>query len=98
MAEQTVIIDVTLNAADASQRAKELGTNIKAIREEQKALKASGQETDVAFQSNAATLRQVVAEQKAYIQISNAAEGSNNQLRAQLALLTQQFPAHLGFP
>ena len=91
MAEQTVIIDVTLNAADASQKAKELGVNIKAIREEQKALKASGQETDVAFQSNAATLRQVVAEQKAYIQISNAAEGSNNQLRAQLALLTQQY-------
>lgn len=93
MAEQTVIIDVTLNAADATQRAKDLGVSIKAIREEQKQLKASGKETDVAFQSNAATLRQVVAEQKAYIQISNAAQGSNNQLRAQLALLTQQYNA-----
>lgn len=93
MAEQTVIIDVTLNAADATQKANDLGQSIKRIREEQKYLKDQGKENDVAFQSNAATLRQVVAEQKAYVQIVNAAEGSNNQLRAQLSLLTQQYNA-----
>lgn len=93
MAEQTVIIDVTLNAADATQKANDLGQSIKRIREEQKYLKDQGKENDIAFQSNAATLRQVVAEQKAYVQIANAAEGSNNQLRAQLSLLTQQYNA-----
>jgi len=93
MAEQTVIIDVTLNAQDATQKAKDLGNSIKAIREEQKALKAQGKENDVAFQSNKASLSQLNAEQKAYIQIANAAEGSNNQLRAQLAILTQQYNA-----
>lgn len=93
MAEQTVIIDVTLNAQDATQKAKDLGNSIKAIREEQAYLKKQGKETDVAFQSNKASLSQLNAEQKAYIQISNAAEGSNNQLRAQLAILTQQYNA-----
>jgi len=89
----TVIIDVTLNAQDANARAAEVGNSIKAIREEQKELKASTEETGVAYQSNAVQLRQLQAEQKAYIAIAQAADGSNNQLRAQLALLTQQYNA-----
>jgi hypothetical protein len=86
-----IIIDVNLTSEESNQKAKDLGVSIKAIREEQKLLKASGKETDVAFQSNAISLRQLQAEQKAYIAITNAADGSNNQLRAQLSLLTQQY-------
>ncbi len=89
----TVIIDVTLNSQDATAKAQELGNSIKEIRNEQKELKKSGQETDAAYVSNAQNLRLLQAEQKAYIQIANAAQGSNNQLRAQLALLTQQYNA-----
>jgi len=89
----TVIIDVSLNAQDANARAAEVGNSIKAIREEQKELKASTEETGVAFQSNAVQLRQLQQEQRAYIAIAQAADGSNNQLRAQLALLTQQYNA-----
>lgn len=89
----TVIIDVSLNSADATQKAKDLGASIKAVKEEQKELKASGKETDIAYQSNVQNLRLLNAEQKAYINIANSAEGSNNQLRAQLSLLTQQYNA-----
>lgn len=88
-----VIIDVQLSAEDATAKAKDLGASIKAVKEEQKQLKASSEETGVAYQSNAIQLRQLQAEQKAYISISNAAEGSNNQLRAQISLLTQQYNA-----
>lgn len=88
-----VIIDVSLNARDATQESDRLAESIKAVKEEQKQLKAEGKELSTAYVSNAQTLRQLVAEQKAYIAISGAAEGSNNQLRAQLALLTQQYNA-----
>lgn len=89
----TVIIDVSLNSQDANARAAEVGNSIRAIREEQKELKASTEETGVAYQSNAVQLRQLQQEQRAYIAIAQAADGSNNQLRAQLALLTQQYNA-----
>jgi hypothetical protein len=88
-----VIIDVTLNSDQSNAKAKELGASIKAIKEEQKQLKESGKETDVAYQSNAANLRLLQAEQKAYIQMANAAEGANHELSAQLTLLTQQYNA-----
>lgn len=88
-----IIIDVSLNSEDATKKAQDLGGSIKVIKEEQKALKAAGKETDVAYQSNATNLRLLTQEQKAYISIANAAEGSNNQLRAQLSLLTQQYNA-----
>jgi hypothetical protein len=96
MADNTntkVIIDVTLNSEDSNTKAKALGESIKAIREEQKQLKASGKETDVAYQSNAANLRLLAQEQKAYIQMANAADGANHELSAQLTLLTQQYNA-----
>lgn len=89
----TVIIDVSLNSQDANAQAAQVGESIKAIREEQKQLKAANEETGVAFQSNAVQLRQLQQEQRAYIAIAQAADGSNNQLRAQLALLTQQYNA-----
>jgi chromosome segregation ATPase len=88
-----VIIDVTLNSQDSNAKAKELGASIKAIKEEQKQLKAAGKETDVAYQSNAANLRLLAQEQKAYIQMANAADGANHELSAQLTLLTQQYNA-----
>lgn len=88
-----IIIDVSLNSEDASARAKDLGNSIKAIKEEQKQLKTANEETSVAYQSNSLALRQLQAEQKAYISISQAAEGSNNQLRGQLAILSQQYNA-----
>lgn len=88
-----IIIDVSLNSEDASAKAKDLGNSIKAVKQEQKELKAANEETSVAYQSNALQLRQLQAEQKAYISISQAAEGSNNQLRGQLAILTQQYNA-----
>jgi hypothetical protein len=88
-----VIIDVTLTSEEANQRAKDLGVSIQAIKDEQKELRKSGKETDVAFQSNASQLRKLTAEQKAYITIADQANGSNNQLRAQLSLLTAQYNA-----
>lgn len=88
-----VIIDVSLNSADAIARADQLGKSIREIKEEQKQLRESGEENSAAYVSNAQSLRLLNAEQRSYVQIANASEGSNNQLRAQLALLTQQYNA-----
>lgn len=88
-----VIIDVQMSSEDANAKAKDLGNSIKAIKEEQKRLKASNEETGVSYQSNAVQLRRLQTEQKAYISLSEEAEGANHQLSAQLALLTQQYNA-----
>lgn len=89
----TVIIDVQIAAEDAAKKAKELASSIKSIKDEQKELKKSGDENSAAYVQNAQQLRVLQAEQKSYIQLSQAEIGSNNQLRAQLALLTQQYNA-----
>lgn len=89
----TVIIDVQIAAEDAAKKAKELASSIKAIKDEQKELKKSGDENSAAYVQNAQQLRVLQAEQKSYIQLSQSEIGSNNQLRAQLALLTQQYNA-----
>ncbi len=88
-----VIIDVAINAADAAKQAEDLAKSIKGIKDEQAGLKKSGQETSVAYAQNSAALRTLTGEQKAYITISQNASGSNNQLRAQLSLLTTQYNA-----
>ncbi|MDF3076131.1 MAG: hypothetical protein K0S09_20 [Sphingobacteriaceae bacterium] len=87
----SVIIDVNINAEDAAKKAKELANSIKAIKDEQKALKASGDENSASYVQNAQMLRTLQAEQKSYLQLSQSEIGSNNQLRAQLALVTQQY-------
>ena len=88
-----VIIDVALNSTDANKKAQELGTTIKQVTAANKELKASGQQNDVAYVENAANLRVLQQEQKAYVALAQASEGSNNQLRAQLTLLTVQYNA-----
>lgn len=89
----TVIVDVNINSEDAARKAKELAASIKEIKDEQKELKKSGDENSAAYVQNAQQLRVLQAEQKSYIQLSQAEIGSNNDLRAQLALLTQQYNA-----
>lgn len=89
----TIIIDVDITAEDATDKAKSLASSIKAIKEEQKGLKASSQENSAAYAQNAQMLRALQAEQKSYLQLSQSEIGSNNQLRAQLAILTQQYNA-----
>jgi hypothetical protein len=87
----TIIVDVKINAEEADKRAKDLVASIKNIQAEQAKLKSSGDQTSIAYTNNAQSLKNLQAEQKAYITISQNAVGSNNTLRAQLSLLTTQY-------
>lgn len=88
-----VIIDVAINSQDAAKKANDLGAAIDQLRVKQVMLAADNKKGTVEYLQNADAIRRTTAEQKAYVQISLAAEGSNNQLRAQLALTTQQYNA-----
>lgn len=87
----TIIIDVKINAEEADKRAKDLVVSIKNIQAEQVKLKKSGDQNSIAYTNNVQSLKNLQAEQKAYITISQNAAGSNNALRAQLSLLTTQY-------
>lgn len=87
----TIIVDVKINTEEADKRAKDLVASIKNIQAEQAKLKKSGDQTSIAYTNNAQSLKNLQAEQKAYITISQNAAGSNNTLRAQLSLLTTQY-------
>src|SRR4051812_18005733 len=91
--QETVIIDVSINAADAKQRAEALVKAIRDLNDAQTILKATGQKNSVQFRENAQMLRQMESEVKAYINITKQADGSINSMRAQIAILTNQYNA-----
>jgi hypothetical protein len=93
MAVETVIIDVDLNASDAIAEGNKLGVTLTNLKARQKELRDQGQANSVEYARNATEIRALSKEQKAYITVADAAKGSNNQLRAQLSLLTAQYNA-----
>jgi hypothetical protein len=88
-----IIIDVLLNQEDAAKRAKDLTGDINKIQAAQKALADSNKKNSASYVENAKELSNLRQEQKAYVAIQASAAGSNNQLRAQLLLLTNQYNA-----
>lgn len=91
--ESTIIIDVSLQANDARTQSDALGESLERLSKENAELRKDGKLTSTLYVENAQKIRQLTAEQKAYVTIANAAKGSNNQLRAQLSLLTSQYNA-----
>jgi len=89
----TVIIDVDISPANAAQKASELLASMQKIKDQQTILIATGQKQTQEYANNTAALKKLTQEQKAYNTIAESAEGSNNQLRAQLTLLTNQYNA-----
>lgn len=88
-----VIIDVDISPANAPQKANDLATAIQKVKDQQTILIATGQKQTQEYANNTAALKKLTQEQKAYNNIAKSATGSNNQLRAQLVLLTNQYNA-----
>lgn len=92
-ATSSVIIDVSVNAADARSKAEALAQSLQTLQAAQRQLRASGEQLSAQYVENAQKIRQLTAEQKAYVALSQSAIGSNNALRAQLGILTAQYNA-----
>lgn len=89
--KQTVIIDVSLNSADARAKAESLTKSIADLKNQQAELKKSGDTLSATYVSNAQQLKALQAEQKGYVTLSQTQEGSITALKAQLVLLTAQW-------
>lgn len=98
--ERAIIYEVKVDIGELTRKAAEVQTEIEKLKAKQKELTASGQKNSVEFQNNATQLRQL---QTAYrdttkeidlnIKATVSAKGSNEQLRAALALQTKAYNA-----
>jgi len=96
--KKSVIIDLKFNVSEFSQNAAKLNKEIADLNKQQSALKKANQEGSIEFQRNDEILkanRIELTENNKVIQnltIANKAnEGSNQQLKAQLSLLTLEY-------
>lgn len=100
MANETdkLILEIQFDAEQATQNSLELSKAIKDLKDQQKALKASGKELSEEYIQNAVEIKRLTAEYRTNEQqlvkqatANKAAQGSNNQLRASLSVLTAQY-------
>lgn len=91
--EATVIIDVEVTSQEARQQADALGASIQRLKDANSELAKQNKRTSTSYVENQQNIQRITREQKQYIQIANGAAGSQNQLRAQLSLLTSQYNA-----
>ena len=96
--KKSVIIDLKFNVSDYTTNAAKLNKEIADLNKQQAALKKANQEGSIEFQRNAEILkenRRELAENNKVIQnltIANKANaGSNEQMKAQLSLLTLEY-------
>jgi hypothetical protein len=100
MAEETekIILDIQFDTEQATKNSLELRKSLAELQAQQKTLKASGQDLTEEYIQNAVELKRLSAEVRTNenqllkaAQANKAAEGSNNQLKASLSVLTAQF-------
>lgn len=96
--ERKILLSLDFDVSDSTKRSAELNKEISDLNKKQKELKKSGQEGSVQFAENAAQLRALKKEQTDtnktidnLTKANNAQAGSNEQLRAQLSLLTADY-------
>ncbi len=96
--KKSVIIDLKFDVSEFKKNGAEAASTVKKLKDEQKLLTKSGQETSIKFQENAAEIKRlnaVVAEnQKAVNNLTTANKanaGSNEQLKAQLSVMTLEY-------
>lgn len=96
--EEVLIFSVKIDQDEALKQSAELSKEISALVEQQKELTKAGEANSVAYAENAALLRSLKKEQSDVnrqidnsIKAFNTANGSINQQRANLSLLTQQY-------
>lgn len=96
--EEKIIIELDFDTSDFTQSAAKLNKEISNLNKEQRALKKSGEEGSIQYQKNAEALRTNKKElNETNKTISNlttankANAGSNEQLKAQLSVLTLEY-------
>lgn len=102
MAENTeqIILEINFDTEQATKNSLELQKTLAALKDQQKQLKASGNELTEEYVQNAVEIKRLTAEYRSneqqlvkQAQANKAATGSNNQLRATLSVLTAQYNA-----
>ena len=98
MAEETEIFRIELDVEALIQQAQLAREAISKLREEQKQLQAQGKENSAEFEQNAAEIRKLGTSYKEATRtidnntkVTNAQKGSIQQLRAELALITDKW-------
>lgn len=96
--DEVIIFSVKIDQTEALKESAEMTKQIEALTQAQKDLAATGDKTSVAYAENAAALRALKKEQSDVnrsidnsVKSFNSANGSINQQRANLSLLTQQY-------
>ena len=97
MAENTeqIILEINFDTEQATKNSLELAKTLQALKDQQKQLKASGNELTEEYLQNAVEIKRLTAEYRSNEQQSfnqatatQSLTGSNNQLRATLSVLT----------
>ena len=98
MAEETIILEVFFDTEQAAANAVNLKKQIQDLKDQQKVLEISGKQLTEEYVQNAVAIKALSAEyrtneqQLTKLQAAKKAElGSNEQLRAQLSVLTAQY-------
>lgn len=96
--KETIIIELDFDTSDFTKDAAKLNKSISDLNQSQKDLKKSGEEGSIQYQKNAEALRENKKElretNKTIDQLNTANKataGSNEQLRAQLSILTKEY-------
>ena len=96
--KETIIIELDFDTSDFSKEAAKSNQVIKELNEAQKELKKNGEEGSIQFQKNSEALRankkELSETNKTIDQLNQANKstaGSNEQLRAQLSILTKEY-------
>jgi hypothetical protein len=97
---ETLILDIQFDSAAAIKETAELKNQVKALKDENKALFDSEKKVTEQYVKNEAAIKAINVEirnkqkiQEKQIAIAKAEAGSNDQLKAQLSNLTQQYNA-----
>jgi hypothetical protein len=102
MAENTeqIILEINFDTEQATKNSLELAKTLQSLKDQQKQLKASGNELTEEYIQNAVEIKRLTTEYRSNEQqlikqatANKAATGSNNQLRATLSVLTAQYNA-----
>lgn len=95
--EKVVVIKLELDVDEYTKRAVDLNKEVKVLNDAQKSLKKSGQETSLEYQKNQEKLRSLKDELRQvnktindFTTANKSNAGSNEQMRAQLSVLTMQ--------
>jgi len=98
MADETIVLEVFFDTEQATRNSLELKKAIQDLKDQQKVLEISGKSLSEEYLQNSVEIKRLTTEMRSNEQqlvklntANKAAAGSNEQLRAQLSVLTSQY-------